>query len=54
MNLLLKIKIKNMANKNNLSYSSSENDYSLVYYYLLAGIGILLGVVLFLPQVSIG
>jgi len=43
-----------MQNKNLLGVSSSKSDYSLVYYYLLAGISLVVAVFLFLPKVSIG
>ncbi len=36
------------------SDTQAKSDFSLVYYYLLAGISLLVAVFLFLPRVSIG
>jgi len=50
-----KNKNKNMQNPDRELLSSHQNsDYSLVYYYLLAGISLLVAVFLFLPRVSMG
>lgn len=38
----------------NWGASSPKTEYSLVYYYLLAGIALVVAVFLFLPRVSIG
>ncbi len=42
-----------MQNQNRLS-DASRSEYSLVYYYLLAGISLLVAVFLFLPKTSMG
>lgn len=43
-----------MQNKHLLADNSVKAGYSLVYYYLLAGIALMVAVFLFLPKVSIG
>jgi len=49
-----KYKYKNMQNRNLLADNSVKTEYSLVYYYLLTGIALLVAVFLFLPKVSTG
>jgi len=50
-----KNKNKNMQNPGREAFSSQNNsDYSLVYYYLLAGISLLVAVFLFLPRIAVG
>ncbi len=36
------------------SDTHDKSDFSLVYYYLLAGISLLVAVFLFLPRVAVG
>ncbi|HQF57560.1 MAG TPA: hypothetical protein PK831_03635 [Candidatus Magasanikbacteria bacterium] len=43
-----------MQNSNGVSDSPSKSDFSLVYYYLLAGISLLAAVFFFLPRVTLG
>lgn len=33
---------------------ASKSNYSLVYYYLIAGIALVVAVFLFLPRISVG
>ncbi|MFZ2189289.1 MAG: hypothetical protein WA057_06225 [Candidatus Magasanikiibacteriota bacterium] len=43
-----------MQNQNWVSETHKNSEYSFVYYYLLAGIALVVAVFLFLPKVSIG
>lgn len=43
-----------MQNKNTGAETRSNSAISLVYYYLLAGIALLVSVFLFLPRVAAG
>jgi len=50
-----KNKHKNMQIQDRVfSDTHTKSDFSLVYYYLLAGISLLVAVFLFLPRVSVG
>lgn len=38
----------------NWAADASKSEYSLVYYYLLAGVALVVAVFLFLPRISMG
>lgn len=43
-----------MQNKQDFASLEAKNGYSLVYFYFLAGITILIATFLFLPKVAMG